>query len=475
MHIIIFLLIFFKANLILIQGYNYTLSSKVLIWNEHIKIFKCPIHTIEEFKDHIDPSILIFKSKQATELLETTHDVIVANQTDYLTHNVKAFATFNEFTFAYASMAQLEDLFDHVEIHNQPGYFEQKNYSNFEYIPEDEIIAKLRNQSSLNKNGIIELGHQRIYKCMGAGGRNDPLYLLLESSNITANLKVGDIVFGDRSDGFLETISQIDEIDVSMDEKRWLVETGLADCSIKENQDLIETKLKNLINLENSELNCKGGFSSNSSLYVIKPNSYMERLHRQNSLINSLIIGRYSHRFAYRIISVKKIGKYYLFETSDTLYPNIRTKRGWFKRIFRRVVNVIRKIASMVLNFKVTWNWNLKTSFTAPPMKKHYDLTLENFTVDNDKSKTIKIGEASVTLILKPTINVFLSMQASLAGIHISRTGIILDINANLNAKLNLNTMSIDYDWPENAIVPMRTVAVFWVPVGPVVLPGSIL
>lgn len=451
----------------MIKANNYSLSSKVLIWNEHVKIFKCPIHAIAEYKEHIDPNILIFKSEQATESLKTTH-VIVANQTDYLTHNVKAFTTFDEFTFAYATMATLEDLFDHIEIHNQPGYFEQMKYSNLEYIPDDELIHSLRNESIYNPDrNIIELRNKHIHKCMGggSGGKDDSNYLLLKSSNITANLKVDDIVFSDRSDGFLETIKKIDQIDVTSNEQRLLIETELTDCSNLINQDLIEKKSENLhlINLENNELNCKGGFSSNSSLYVIKPNSYISRLNRQNSLINSIIIGRNSHKFAYRIISIKKIGKYYLFETSDTLSPmKIRTKRGFFKKIFRKVVSFVSRIISKIINFSVSWNWNLRKTFTSTE-KKQYDLTTNN---------NVKIGEASITLTLQPTITVSLSMQASLKGIYITRAGIILDINANLNAKFNLNTMSIDYDWPEQAIISMKPIAYFVVPVGPVALPG---
>jgi len=473
---ILIIYIFIYLNIIsisIINANNYSLSSKVLIWNEHVKIFKCPIHAIDEYKEHIDPNILIFKSEQATESLKTTH-VIVANQTDYLTHNVKAFTTFDEFTFAYATMATLEDLFDHIEIHNQPGYFEQKKYSNLEHIPGDDLINSLRNESIYNPDrNIIELRNKHIHKCMGggSGGKDDSNYLLLKSSNITANLKVDDIVFSDKSDGFLETIKQIDQIDVESNEQRLIIETELTDCSNLINQDLIEKKSENLhlINLENNELNCKGGFGSNSSLYVIKPNSYISRLNRQNSLINSIIIGRNSHKFAYRIISIKKIGKYHLFEVSDTLSPmKIRTKRG-FRRRFRKIFRKIGGFISRIINFSRSWNWNLRETFEKTFDKK-YDLTTNN----NDK-----IGEASITLTLKPTITVSLGMQASLKGIYITRAGIILDLNTNLNAKFNLNTMSItnpiklfDYDWPEQVIIPMETIANFVVPVGPVLIPG---
>jgi len=412
MRIILYIFIYLNINIAIINAFNYSLSSKVLIWNEHIKIFKCPIHAIEQYKEHIDPSILIFKNQQATQSLKTTH-VIVANQTDYLTHNVKAFTIFNDFTFAYAIMATLEDLFDHIEIHNQAGYFEQKKYSNLEYIPDDEIINDLRNKSENNNKQIIELKNKHIYKCMGSSGsdKDNSIYLLLKSSNITANLKVNDIVFSDK---------------------------------------------------ENNELNCKGGFSSNSSLYVIKPSSYISRLNRQNSLLNSVIIGRNSHKFAYRIISIKKIGQYYLFETSDTLFPmKIRNKRGWFKRKFRKFRNFVSRLIRRIINFSRTWNWNLRKTFTSTK-EKNYDFEY-NFK---------KIGDVKVTSTLKPTITVSLGMQASLRGIHITRAGIVLDMNVNINAKFNLYTESIYYDWPEKAIIPMEPIAYFYVPIGPVVLPG---
>ena len=67
--------------------------------------------------------------------------MIVANQTDYLAHHVKAFTVFNQFTFA--SMASLHVLFDRVHIVYQPGYFEPKNSPEKEYLPEDELMDSL--------------------------------------------------------------------------------------------------------------------------------------------------------------------------------------------------------------------------------------------------------------------------------------------------------------------------------------------
>ena len=91
----------------------------------------------------IDPSILIFKSKNATESLEKT-PIIVANQTDYLAHQVKKFTSFNQYTFAYASMASLRNLFEKIHFINEPAEFVNAKDLDLEHVPHDKIMDRLR-------------------------------------------------------------------------------------------------------------------------------------------------------------------------------------------------------------------------------------------------------------------------------------------------------------------------------------------
>jgi len=437
-----------------------------MIWNHHIKIFKCPILAIEEIKDDIDPSILIFKSKNATKSFEKT-PVIVANQTDYLAHHVKAFTVFNQFTFAYASMASLHVLFDRVHIVNQPGYFEPKNSPEKEYLPEDELMDSLNRTKTVHDN-VFNLKNIPVYKCTG---QNGSIYLLVKSTNITTQLKVNDVVYSEKSDGFLETIQNVDQIEVENNEHRLMIETKLTDCSL--GQETLESRIKNLhlINLERNDLNCKGGFNANLSLYVTKNHTYITKLFRENSLVDSVIIGRKSNTFAYRIISIKKIGKHILFETSKTLFPQVkRFKRGFFRKIWRAVKNVVKKVVKVVVrvvkfiaNLSTTFNWNFTKGYTYKIVKKF----------DFAPVKGVRVGGASVSFKFNPSVTVTASIRAGFSGVKIMKAGIILDVNTNLNAKLNLNAITIDYDWPENEIIALQEIARFVVPAGPIVLPGS--
>ena len=76
MKIIPTLFVIFLLNLSLINAsISHNFSSKVKIWHHHIKIYKCLIDgsEINEIKNDIDSSILIFKSRHFTnETLEKT-------------------------------------------------------------------------------------------------------------------------------------------------------------------------------------------------------------------------------------------------------------------------------------------------------------------------------------------------------------------------------------------------------------------
>lgn len=468
------LLVIFLLILNLINAFvHHNLSSKVMIWNHHIKIYKCPIHASEEeIKNDFDPSILIFKKSHFIhETLKQT-PVIISNQTDYLAHQVKGLATFNEFSFAYASLASLHDLFDRVHIINQPGYFQLKNSNpNIEYVPEDELMSKLNIKTNSKDNNVFQLTDLPVYKCKG---KNGSIYLLTKStSNITINLKVNDVIYSEKSNGFLETIRNIDKIDISSDEHRLIIETKLTDCSI--NQDKLESKLKNfrLINLEKNDLNCQGGYNSNLSLYLTKNTTYISKLIRKNSLINSVIVGRKSNKFAYRIVSIKAIGnQFLLFETSELLFPmnKIRSKRwsfgGFIKSVVKAVnkvvnvvVNVVKKVVNFVTGYSTMYDWNYTKRFTYQKTKS-FDL--------------IPVGRVSISFSFSPAVTVTASLRASISGVQVLKAGLIVDINANLNAKLNLNTITIDYDWPEKDLIPLQQIARFVVPAGPIIIPGTL-
>jgi hypothetical protein len=481
MKIIPTLFVIFLLNLSSINAsISHNFSSKVKIWHHHIKIYKCPIDgsEINEIKNDIDPSILIFKSRHFTnETLEKT-PVIVANQTNYLAHHVKGLISFNEFSFAYASMASLHHLFDVVHIVKQPGYFQNKNNPNREYVPDDEIMVKLNAKfTSRIQTNVFQIDNKTpVYKCKGINGS---MYLLVKSSNITMNLKVNDVIFSEKSDGFLETIRAINRVDVTSNDHRLIIETKLTDCTFEQN--MLESSLKylRLISLERNDLNCQGGYNSNLSLYLTKNTTYISRLIEQNLLLKSVIVGRKSNKFAYRIVSIKKMGStHFLFETSKSLFPmnKIRNKRcAWYdvgcwaqkawraavrlaEEIARRAAEIVQKAIDAVSSTMLDWNY-----------------TMQLFTYTEIKSVSLQpIGSTSISFSFSPSVTVTASLRAGLFGVNVYKAGIIINLNTNLNAKLNFNLKTIDYDWPEQDIIPMKHITSFAVPLGPIAIPGTI-
>lgn len=442
--------IYFLLCVCSVSAFEHKLSKKVMHWDHSIKIYKCPIYATQQIENDIDPSILVFKSKHATQSLEKT-PIILADQTNHIIHHVKKFATFNQFTFAYASMASLHNLFDKVHIINEPGQFDEKtNSKNLEHIPDERVIIKLKTKTA--KDNVFELKNVPVYKCLG---KNNSNYLFVKYSSVTANLIVNDVIYSEKSDGFLETIRSIDQIDVANDEQRLIIETTLTDCSA--NQDSLENRIANLrlISIEKNDLNCLGGFKSNSSLYLTKSNKYISKLITENNLTKSVIIGRKSSRFAYRILSIKKIGKYLLLESSESLFPTKlkRFKRdcGW--KFWECVVSVVKA----VLYTPYDWNSDFGYKYS----------TSAGF-------KLTPVGKASASFSFNPSVTVTVSIQASLFDFVVKKAGLIFNVNANLDAKLKLNLENnIDYTWPEMTIIPKETIARFSIQVAPfVVIPG---
>lgn len=203
-----------------------------------------------------------------------------------------------------------------------------------------------------------------------------------------------------------------------------------------------------LIKLKNNDLNCKGGYKSNSSLYLTKNNTFISRLIKENKITNIVIVGRISKKFAYRIVSIKKIGNFYLFKTSESLFPIKRSKRcAWY--------DVGCKIKEATSTY-YDWNFSLGYRYGA---SRVFDLT--------------PVGQASVSYSFNPSVTVTASVQASLFDFNVKKVGISFDVAANLNAKLKLSLENVDYTWPEMAIIPEKRIAHFVVPAGPILIPGS--
>ena len=139
----------------------------------------------------------------------------------------------------------------------------------------------------------------------------------MNQEQFSRNLKVNDVLYGEESYAYIETVKSIEELNVGLGEtqKRILIQTEPTDCS--DEFILMDALLKrpgagglrsNVHLKEQSELDCAGNIKS--SMYVISTDSGL------NVNANDVIGGRsYSaSNFAVRILSLRRIGAYMAVE-----------------------------------------------------------------------------------------------------------------------------------------------------------------
>lgn len=377
------------------------MSKKVRRWNDGLKIFKCPI--ITQYEKEIDPSILIHRNTNSGFQIKND-SVVLSNQTEYLVHHVKSIKVIDNFTFAYASMASLFDIFDNVQMQNQRADISKKNISTKEKIPDDKLMRIL--ESKKNLNGVFELSTGPIYKCLGT---NSSSYALVKSTNESNNLQINDIIFGKNSHGYLETIKNIDRINVSVDEHRFVIETKLTYCN--RILDTLENRISNLnlIDLNKTDLNCKGGYNSDSSLYLVENSEDLLTL----NLTRSVIVGRESNKFAFKILTLKEIGQFILIELIEIDESYFSSQRSW------------------AINDKME-------SFSISP---YLSIPLNPF------------GSIDLSFSFSPTINATLNITTEWFTSTVNTVGLTVEVLTNFNAKSLLSLQNITFTWPEKTII----------------------
>jgi hypothetical protein len=74
-------------------------------------IFKCPLKSDPLHPDHIDPSIIIFKNKTISNLVQS-HSVIISSDSNIM-HKISYSISINDYTFSYATMAPIDYLLEY--------------------------------------------------------------------------------------------------------------------------------------------------------------------------------------------------------------------------------------------------------------------------------------------------------------------------------------------------------------------------
>jgi len=134
-----------------------------------------------------------------------------------------------------------------------------------------------------------------------------------------------DVIFGKESFGYLETVTNADEIITSYDNKKKLIiETKLAECYTNMGDKINNIFNSRKLNMSLSELECSADF--NSTLYVMNLNLSSIYLYSKYELINKLIPARVSSSFGLKLLTKAKFGTFLVFEGISLNQFSVLTK-----------------------------------------------------------------------------------------------------------------------------------------------------
>jgi hypothetical protein len=285
-------------------------------------IYNCPVKPDPSYQVKNDTAIIVFRNKALKSRIESA-DILISTKSDLAHKIVTSYDINSDYSFLYGSSATLEDItasLPPLNITNQSAIFDNTTHPVDEDSLEELQLENLKDQSA-NKNQSVELNVYQVprnpatYKCLGQLVENlndsslpssyQTSYILLKLSQQSRKYSVGDIIFGEDSFGYLETVSRIDRLQLINENQKSIVETQLANCA--------NLQIQNLINdiytadwSDNSELNCLGG-DSIYSLNILNTRTFSSRIQLK-------IRHQSSTSFGIRILSKRLVGGYILFE-----------------------------------------------------------------------------------------------------------------------------------------------------------------
>ena len=280
-------------------------------------IYKCPLKPDPMHPDRLDQSIIVVNNNTLEDLMKST--TIIVRTDAKIMHQISFLADFDDYAFYHASMADIEDIFEHTNtssIQNQHGRIvNQTNLYNEEILNEYEY-NQLKNFSSFN-NRVYEIQdndmiNKEIYKCIGNSipySQYFSVFIVLKRTPLTSMYRVGDIIFSSKSFGYLENITAIDTIETSHGNKI-IIKTNLTQCGNYLNSIFGNIIRRDEADTNSSELDCSG--DSISKLYVMNKQSL--NINLNSTSIGKLIPGRQSSSFGIHILAKQVIGEYIVYE-----------------------------------------------------------------------------------------------------------------------------------------------------------------
>lgn len=328
-------------------------------------VYKCPVLPDPMYTNKVDTSIIVFKNKTVANLLK--YQSIIFSSRSNIMHEISYSSSINDYTFSYASLASLDYLLGYAnvtKIDNQKAIIQ----NDVQLVNEDSIESDKYNELlALSKDPLLQsIGSKtveiqntptingQIYKSIGRQLNEQTLMSYLNPGlikNITSNtvfytsylivnanglnydyFNNNDVIFGNQSFGYLETIKNVDEITASFNlRKKLIIETKLAECFTD-----LSSKINNILNIKKlntdlSELDCMADF--NSSLYVMNLNLSSLNMNSKYELVNKLIPARKSASFGLKILTKARVGSYIVFEgiSLNQLDKLRRTKLSLYK------------------------------------------------------------------------------------------------------------------------------------------------
>jgi hypothetical protein len=275
-------------------------------------VYKCPIVPNSMYPDRLDQSIIVLNNETIQNLIQSA--AIVLRTASMIMHELIFYENIDGYSFYHASLADLNDVIEHTKITgriNAPGKVNDDINLYTEDVLTDFEYNQLKNISSFD-NGIHEIidddsiNHE-IYKCIGNPidtTKYFSVFIVLKKNFKTSQFKVGDIIFGLSSYGYLENITNIDTIETLYGDKM-ILETKLTQCGNYPNSIFNNIIRKQELNTSLSDLDCSG--DSISKLYVV--DSYSSSVS-----VGNLIPGRESSSFGIQVLAKYIIGEYVVFE-----------------------------------------------------------------------------------------------------------------------------------------------------------------
>ena len=217
-------------------------------------IYLCP-YALSKTRDNL----FIYKGSDMK-----TGRIMIGRQCGGIMHQVTSTANINKYQLLVATPVGLEYVINYADFRKT---FDLSDSSDdevtIEESPDDELVTEMISKAN-NLSQSVHLVENEIYKCIGhlySDGITAKLtktyYVVMKQSASLPIFNVGDIIISNKTEGFLETIEMVEEIDIGM-----IAQTQLSVCDF---QSVREMSFH--LEIDKRDMACQGGNNWPGILY----------------------------------------------------------------------------------------------------------------------------------------------------------------------------------------------------------------